>query len=85
MCSILFLVDQFIFVFAKLSLDDFFYQVNGYVHIRTNFFRTNDASFHRNRNLDLLTVFLRAQRNMYFCRIGKVSFEFADLFFNGRT
>ena len=50
----------FIFVFTKLTLDNFFYQVNGYVHIVAYLLGTDDISFYRNGNLNFLSFFLYA-------------------------
>ena len=69
MSCVLLLIDQFVFIFTKLSLDHFFYKIDRYVHIRTYFLRTDDAALHRNRNLDLLTVLFRAERYMNLCTV----------------
>ena len=56
-CSLLFVYD-FIFVFTKLTLDNFFYQVNGYVHIVAYLFGSDNISFYRDCNLNFLSFFL---------------------------
>ena len=53
----LFLVHDLVLVFPKLTLDNLFYQINGYIHIVADLLRTDNASLHGNRNLDLLSFF----------------------------
>ena len=56
-CFLLF-VGNFVFVFAKLAFNDFFYQIDGYVHIVAYLLGTDDVSFYRNGNLNFLSFFL---------------------------
>lgn len=72
----LFLVNEFVFVLTKLAFDDLFYQVNGYVHITAGFFGTDNATLNRDGNLDLLFVFLYAERYDDFCIRNEVRSSF---------
>ena len=56
-CSCLLFINDFIFVFTKLTFDDFFNQVNGYIHIIAYLFGSDDISFHRDRYFDFLSFF----------------------------
>ena len=55
-CGLLFVYD-FIFVFTKLTLDNFFYQIDGYLHIVAYLLGSDDISFYRDCNLDFLSFF----------------------------
>lgn len=76
------LVRNLIFIFFKLSLDHFLHQIDGHVHIVARLFRSDDASFHRDRHLNFLPVLFYAQGDVYFCLLGEVLFQLADLRFN---
>ena len=68
------LVRNFILIFLKLSLNYLFNQVNGYIHIIACLLRPDNTAFYRDCHLNLLSVFLNAQRYMYFCVLGEVTF-----------
>ena len=50
--------NQFVFIFAKLPLDDLLNKVNRNIHIAAYLFRTDDVALHRDGHLDLLALFL---------------------------
>ena len=52
--------DQFVFIFPELAFDDLFYQVNGYIHVVTFFFRADDPALYRDGNFDFLAFSLNA-------------------------
>ena len=56
--AFLFTCYQFIFIFTKLTFDDFFYKINRYIHIRTFLFGTNQTTLYRNCYFNFLMSFL---------------------------
>ena len=50
--------NQFVFVLAKLSLNDFFYKIDGYIHIIADLFGADDRTLDWNRYLDFLPLLL---------------------------
>ena len=81
--SCLLLIDNLGFIFAKLTLNNFFHQINGYIHIAAHLFGTNDVSFYRNSNFNLLSVFFHTQGYMNLCLRSKIPFQLAKLFLYG--
>ena len=68
---------KLVLIFAKLTLDDLFHKINGDIHIITGLFRTNDISFYRNCDLDLLTSLFNAESYINFCLRSEVPFKFS--------
>ena len=64
-------------------VNNFFHQINGYVHIAAHLFGTNDVSFYRNSNFNLLSVFFHTQGYMNLCLRSKIPFQLAQLFLYG--
>ena len=58
--ALLVFCDQLGLVLAKLTLDNLFDQVNGYIHIITFLFGADNSAFDRDRNFDFLTLSLNA-------------------------
>ena len=77
--SRLLLGDQLGLILLQLPLDDLFYKINRYIHIITYLFRTDDTALNRDRNFDLLSVFLDTECNMYLCFRCKVLLKLTDL------
>ena len=78
----LFLVDEFCLIFFELALDDFLYQVNGYVHICALLFGTDNMALHRDGHFDFLAILGNAQSNDGLCILVKIPFQFSDLLNN---
>ena len=70
---------QFIFIFAKLTFNDLFYQINGNVHIIADLFRTDDMSLYRDGNFNLLTLLFYTHGHIHFCVRCKIPFQFSQL------
>ena len=81
--SCLLLIDDLGFIFAKLTLDDFLYQVDGYIHIAAHLLGTNNVSFYRDGNFNLLSVFFHTQGYMNLCLRSKIPFQLTKLFLYG--
>ncbi len=83
--SRLFFVDQFVFVFTKLAFDDLLNQVDGYIHIIAGFLGADNAAFYRNRNFDLLFIFLYTECYDDLCIWKEIPFQLPNLFFYSGT
>ena len=59
-CALL-LVDEFLLVLLQLTLDDFFHQINGNVHVVADLFGTDHIALHGDRYLDLLPFLLHTE------------------------
>ena len=79
----LFLINEFLSISADLALNDFLYQINGYIHISAGFLCADGIALDRDCYFDLLPVLLRAQRYDYFGVRREEMFQLAYLLFNG--
>ena len=71
-------VNDLCLIFLDLTLDNFFNEINRYIHIAGILLSSDNAAFNRNRNLYFLTSFLYAQCNLYFQVSGeKIALQFS--------
>ena len=80
-CGLLFIYNLG-FISLQLTLDDFFNEVDGNIHIVADLFGTDDGALHRNGDLDFLTFFFHAESDDCFCVVVKISLQLADLLDN---
>ena len=74
--------DQLVLVLTELALDDFLYQVNGYVHICAFLLGADQSALDRDGDFNLLVFSLYAQGYMDFRIRSKIPFQFSQLAFN---
>jgi len=75
--STLLFCNQFGFILSELTLDNFFYEINGYIHIAAFLLGTDNVSFYRNRNFDFLTFFFYTECNDNVSFRSKILFQFS--------
>ena len=76
---------KFVLILAELTLDDFFNQVNRYIHVCAGLFRTDNISFDWNRNLNFLTFLFHTQSHMNFGIRSKIPLQLSKLVSYRRT
>ena len=69
--------NQFVFIFAKLSFNNLFYKINGYIHIIAGLLRADNVSFYRNGHFNLLTFFFHTECYDNFCFRSEIPFKFS--------
>ena len=77
--SILLLCHDLFFIFAKLTLYDFLYQIDRYIHIIADLLRADDIALDRNRHLNLLALLLHAHRHDHFGIRSKIALQLSKL------
>ena len=83
--NILLFIHQPVLVLPELAFNHLFHHIDGYIHVSTDLFRTDELPLHRNRYFNPMFALVHAQRHICLGFRGEKFVEFPQLVLYGLT